>query len=50
MKVLVIEDNPVLRDRIGRQFLKTAFVETASTGQQAFDKAFYETYRLRPAK
>lgn len=39
MKVLVIEDNPVLRDRIGRQFLKTAVVETASTGQQALDKA-----------
>lgn len=39
MKVLVIEDNPILRERIGRQFLKTAVVETAENAEQALSKA-----------
>lgn len=38
MKVLIIEDNPVLRDRISRQFLKTAVVEMAENGRQALEK------------
>lgn len=39
MKVLVVEDNPVLRERIGRQFSKAAVVETAVNGEEALNKA-----------
>lgn len=42
MKVLVIEDNPVLRDRITRQFTKAAVVETAENGEQAMARATNE--------
>lgn len=38
MKVLLVEDNPVLRDRIARQFLKSVVIEVAGSGEQALTK------------
>lgn len=39
MKLLVIEDNPILRDRIERQLSRDAVVDLASNGEQGIELA-----------